>query len=52
MHAVSVAGSDHVALCSDFDGSTATRFASGLAHVMQALRAGGMADDTPTRTEW
>ena len=45
MHAVSVAGIDHVALGSDFDGSTLTRFdASGLAHVTQALRAGGMAD--------
>lgn len=44
-HAVRVAGVDHVALGSDFDGSTVTRFdVSGLAQITAALRAAGMSD--------
>ena len=44
-HAVSVAGVDHIALGSDFDGSTVTRFdAAGLAHVTAALKTAGMTD--------
>lgn len=46
VHAVKVAGVDHVALGSDFDGSTKTRFdAAGLVHITAALRAANMADD-------
>lgn len=45
LHAANVAGVDHVALGSDFDGSTRTRFdVAGLAQVTAALRAAGMAD--------
>lgn len=44
-HAVRVGGVDHVALGSDFDGSTVTRFdVSGLAQITAALRAAGMSD--------
>ncbi len=45
VHAVGVAGVDHIALGSDFDGSTVTRFdVAGLAHVTAALKTAGMAD--------
>lgn len=45
MHAVGVAGVDHIALGSDFDGSTVTRFdVAGLAHVTAALKTAGRAD--------
>jgi len=44
VHAVGVAGVDHVALGSDFDGATTTPFdAAGLAQVTQALLDAGMA---------
>lgn len=44
-HAVDVAGIDHVALGSDFDGATRTRFdAAGLAQVTAALARAGFAD--------
>lgn len=44
VHAVGVAGADHVALGSDFDGATTTPFdATGLAQVTQALLDAGMA---------
>ena len=43
VHAVRVAGIDHVALGSDFDGATTTPFdAAGLAQVTQALLDAGM----------
>ena len=44
VHAVRVAGVDHVALGSDFDGATRTPFdAAGLAQVTHALLAAGLA---------
>jgi microsomal dipeptidase-like Zn-dependent dipeptidase len=44
-HAASVAGIDHVALGSDFDGMTTTPFdASGLSRVTEALLAEGFSD--------
>jgi microsomal dipeptidase-like Zn-dependent dipeptidase len=44
VHAAGVAGIDHVALGSDFDGATTTPFdAAGLAQVTQALLDAGMA---------
>ena len=45
-HAVRVAGADHVALGSDFDGATTTPFdAAGLAQVTQALLDAGLSVD-------
>jgi membrane dipeptidase len=45
-HAVAVAGVDHVALGSDFDGTTTTPFdTTGVAQVTDALLAGGFNDD-------
>jgi microsomal dipeptidase-like Zn-dependent dipeptidase len=47
VHAVRVAGEDHVALGSDFDGSTVTPFdASGMALVAEALLAAGLHEAT------
>ncbi len=46
-HAVAVAGPDHVALGSDFDGSVTTPFdASGLVYVTDALLNAGFGEDT------
>ncbi len=46
VYAIGVAGEDHVALGSDFDGSTTTPFdASGMGRVAQALLEGGLTDD-------
>jgi microsomal dipeptidase-like Zn-dependent dipeptidase len=46
LHAVRVAGVDHVALGSDFDGATTTAFdASGLAQVTEALLGAGLSPD-------
>jgi microsomal dipeptidase-like Zn-dependent dipeptidase len=45
-HAIDVAGEDHVALGSDFDGSTKEPFdAAGLSRLTDALRAEGLSDD-------
>lgn len=46
VHAVRIAGEDHVALGSDFDGATTTPFdISAMALVAQSLRDGGLTDD-------
>ena len=46
VYAVKVAGEDHVALGSDFDGATTTPFhASAMAVVAQSLREGGLSDE-------
>ena len=45
VHAISVAGDDHIALGSDFDGSTTTPFdASGMGLVVAALQGAGLSD--------
>lgn len=45
VHAIAVAGEDHIALGSDFDGSTTTPFdASGMGLVVAALRDAGLTD--------
>jgi membrane dipeptidase len=49
-HAVSVAGIEHVALGSDFDGAVSTPFdAAGLPALTEALLAEGFADDDIAR---
>jgi microsomal dipeptidase-like Zn-dependent dipeptidase len=49
-HAVSVAGVDHVALGSDFDGAVSTPFdAAGLPALTEALIAEGLSDDAIAR---
>jgi microsomal dipeptidase-like Zn-dependent dipeptidase len=50
VHAVHVAGADHVGLGSDFDGAVTTPFdATGLPQVTQALLDAGMAEDDVAR---
>lgn len=46
VYAISVVGDDHIALGSDFDGSTTTPFdASGMAVVVDALQGAGLSDE-------